>query len=176
MNDKTKNPEVAQTQTEKPADAVAAKAPPREIIRGRMPVSVVALARFGSQKDTATKAAAEAFGTTVGKIDDIRKNRNFAYVTADFRPTEQQKADGIAWLERHPSGAKDLIAELKAVEVATAEQAAAFESVRAANRGQSNKTKEGGEADAGGGNRRNGNGKKGDKPASTGDTAGSLLS
>src|SRR5690606_19265947 len=89
-------------------------APVREIIRGRMPVAVVALARFGKTKDLAVKAQAEAFGTTVGKIDDIRKNRNFAYVTADFKPTAQQKADGKAWLERHPTGAADLIAELEA--------------------------------------------------------------
>ncbi len=176
MNDKTKNAEV-QKGAEAPAnttEVVAEKAPAREIIRGRMPVAVVALARFGSQKDTATKAAAEAFGTTVGKIDDIRKNRNFAYVTADFRPTEQQKADGIAWLERHPTGAKDLIKELKAVEIATPEQASAFEATRAANRGQSSKTKEGEEANAGGGNRRKGKGEE--KPAANGATAESLLS
>ena len=145
MNDKTQNTE---TTEQKPAT------PPREIIRGRMPVAVVALARFGSMKDQTTKAKAEAFGTTVGKIDDIAKNRNFGYVTADFRPTEQQKADGVAWLERHPTGAAGLIAELNAVEVASAEQAAAFDSLRAANRGQSSKTKDGEDANAGGGNRR----------------------
>lgn len=165
MNDKTQNPETAAAEGEAP------KAPPREIIRGRMPVSIVALVRFGSMKDQPTKATAEAFGTTVGKIDDIRKNRNFAYVTEEFAPTEQQKADGIAWLERHPTGAADLINELKAVQVATDEQAAAFEATRAANRGQSSKTKDGEEANAGGGNRR-GKGKKSkgdDAPAATGD-------
>ena len=145
MNDQTQTIENTE---QKPAT------PPREIIRGRMPVAVVALARFGSLKDQPTKVKAEAFGTTVGKIDDIAKNRNFAYVTADFRPTEQQKADGVAWLERHPTGAADLIAELQAVETANADQAAAFESLRAANRGQSSKTKDGEDANAGGGNRR----------------------
>lgn len=152
MNDQT------QTQT---AEAAAEKPAPKEIIRGRMPVAVVALARFGSMKDGATKAVADAFGTTVGKVDDIKKNRNFAYVTADFKPTAGQKADGIAWLERHPTGAQALIDELKAMPEATPEEAAAFEQVRSASRGQSEKTKDGATADAGGGNRKGkGKGKK----------------
>lgn len=150
MNDQTKTPEGA---------TPAEKAPPKEIIRGRMPVAVVALARFGSMKDGATKAQADAFGTTVGKIDDIRKNRNFAYVTAEFKPTAAQKADGIAWLERHPTGAQALIDELKAVPEATPEEASAFEATRSASRGQSEKKADGGTADGGGGNRR-GKGKK----------------
>lgn len=151
MNDQTNPQNTEQTPAE--------KAPPKEIIRGRMPVAVVALARFGSMKDGATKAQADAFGTTVGKIDDIRKNRNFAYVTAEFKPTAAQKADGIAWLERHPTGAQALIDELKAVPEATPEEASAFEATRSASRGQSEKTKTGDNADAGGGNRR-GKGKK----------------
>jgi hypothetical protein len=125
-----------------------------------MPVAVVALARFGSLKDGATKAQADAFGTTVGKIDDIRKNRNFAYVTAEFKPTATQKADGVAWLERHPSGKPEaLIAELQTLPEATAEEASAFEATRSASRGQSEKKADGVQADAGGGNRR-GKGKK----------------
>ena len=166
MNDNT---QTTDTNEQKPAT------PPREIIRGRMPVAVVALARFGSLKDQPTKVKAEAFGTTVGKIDDIAKNRNFAYVTADFRPTEQQKADGVAWLERHPTGAADLIAELQAVETANADQAAAFESLRAANRGQSSKTKDGEDANAGGGNRRKGGKKDKDAPAADAAATGDAL-
>lgn len=149
-------------------------APAREIIRGRMPVAVVALARFGSMKDGATKAVAEAFGTTVGKIDDIKKNRNFAYVDASFKPTAQQKADGIAWLERHPTGAAGLIAELKAVPEASAEEAAAFEATRSANRGQSSTTKDGEAANGGGGNRK-GKGKSA-PAADAGKTGDALLS
>lgn len=166
------------TNTAENASQEAPKAAPKEIIRGRMPVAIVHLVRFGSMKDQPTKAKADAFGTTVGKVDDIVKNRNFAYVTADFRPTEQQKADGLAWLERHPNGKPEaLVAELEAVEVATAEQAAAFEALRAANRGQSEKTKEGAPADAGGGNRRS-NGKKGkggDAPAADAAATGDAL-
>jgi hypothetical protein len=159
MSDKNQNAGASaeNTATETAATEAPAKekAPPKEIIRGRMPVAIVALARFGKMKDQGTKAKADAFGTTVGKIDDIVKNRNFAYVDANFRPTEAQKADGKAWLERHPTGAADLLAELEAVEVATPEQAAAFEATRSANRGQPSSTKDG-EAvvDAGGGNRK----------------------
>lgn len=170
MTDQTQNPENTA------AEGETQKAPPREIIRGRMPVAVVALVRFGSMKDQPTKATAEAFGTTVGKIDDIRKNRNFAYVTEEFVPTEQQKADGVAWLERHPTGAQALIDELNGLPNATEEQAAAFEATRAANRGQSNKTKDGEEANAGGGNRRSKKSKKSDASADAGSTGDALLS
>jgi len=128
-----------------------------EIIRGRMPIAVVAQIRFGDQKNEATKALATMFGTTVGKIDDIKKNRNFAYVTTTFKPTAAQKAEGIAWLQKHPKfndGSVDkLINELEAMDEATAEDAAAFEAIRVENRGQRTTTKEGGEAAAGGGNR-----------------------
>lgn len=160
MNDQTSADNVGTENQE-----AAAPAPKREIIRGRMPVAVVAMVRFGSLKDSSTKEKAEAFGTTVGKIDDIVKNRNFAYVTADFVPTEQQKADAIAWLERHPEGAQDLIDQVKAGPTATEEQAAAFEAARAAARGQSSTTKEGEPAAAGGGNRRGKGKKAADAPA-----------
>lgn len=155
MNDQTN---AASAEAAAPA---AEKAPPKEIIRGRMPVAVVAQVRFGANKDGATKAVADLFGTTVGKVDDIKKNRNFAYVTADFKPTAAQKADGIAWLKRHPTGADALVAELEATAEATADEAAAFEATRAANRGQSEKKADGTTADAGGGNRSGkGKGKK----------------
>ncbi len=171
MNDKTQNQTGEAGSAE---NAAATPAPPKEIICGRMPVGVVYLARFGNKSGEATKAKADAFGTTVGKIDDIAKNRNFAYVKKDFRPTEQQKADAKAWLERHPNGAPaDLLAELEALPVASADEAAAFEAARAANRGQSDKTKDGEPANAGGGNRR---GKaKADKPAGDAAKTGEAL-
>lgn len=138
----------------------------KEIINGRMPVTVVYMARFGNTKDEATKAQADLFGTTVGKIDDIKKNRNFAYVTDAFRPTEAQKNEALAWLKSHPyydaAGVDKLITELDAIPVATAEEAAAFEKVRTEARGQLTTTKEGEPAAAGGGNRRKPRAKKGE--------------
>lgn len=138
-----------------------------EIIRGRMPVAVVFLVRFGDNRNASTKDLAAMFGTTVGKIDDIKKNRNFEYVKADFAPTAEQKAQAIEWLQRHPKfndGAVDkLINELEAIPEATPEQAAAFGEAKAAARGQDATTKTGETANAGGGNRRGG--KKAKAPA-----------
>lgn len=133
---------------------------PAVIIRGRMPVAVVAQVRFGKNSADGTKSLATLYGTTVGKVDDIKKNRNFAYVTEDFRPTAQQKADGIEWLKRHvdfEKGAVDaIILELETSPEATEEEAATFLSARTAARGQVEKTKTGEVADAGGGNRTKG--------------------
>ena len=127
------------------------------ITRGRMPIAVVYMVRFGDQKKGETKDLAPLFGTTVGKITDIKKNSTFAYLKESFKPTEVQKAEGIAWLQRHVSfktGAVDgLINELEKTKVATAEEAAVIEAERAKAKGQTPKTKEGKEADAGGGNR-----------------------
>lgn len=138
-------------------------AAPVEIIRGRMPVAVVYLARYGNKKGEATKTKADKFGTTVGKIDDIAKGRNFAYVTEAFRPTQEMKDQALEWLKRHPhydaQNVDELVNELDAIPVATAEEAAAFEAARVAARGQTPKTKEGETANAGGGNNR-GKGKK----------------
>jgi hypothetical protein len=130
------------------------------ITRGRMPIAVVAQIRFGNDSALPTKTLADLYGTTVGKIDDIKKNRNFAYVTDEFRPTTQMKADGVEWLQRHhkfAEGSVDAqIVELEKTPEATTEDAAAFDAVRKAVRAQEPKTKTGEIADAGGGNRKPG--------------------
>ena len=127
------------------------------ITRGRMPIAVVNMVRFGDNKLAETKDLATMFGTTVGKITDIKKNSTFAYLVAGFKPTAEQKADGIAWLQRHigyDEGKVDkLINELEKTKVATAEEAAAFDAIRSKAKGQKEKTKTGEVADAGGGNR-----------------------
>lgn len=170
-------------------DAPTAEAPQKvgqaakkAIINGRMPVAVVAQIRFGNDKGEATKVLADKYGTTVGKIDDIKKNRNFAYVTADFKPTAAQKQQGIDWLKSHPyydaAGVDKLITELDATPEASAEEAAAFEAVRVQARGQQPTTKEGEVADAGGGNRRKPRAKKTDgeaKPAADAAATGDAL-
>lgn len=116
-------------------DTVETKKPaPREIIRGRMPVAVVYLVHYLTGHIEGNGPKAKAFGTTIGKINDIMTGRNFGYVTEEFRPTEAQKAEGIAWLERHPEGASELIELLNGVEVATAEQATAFDALRSSLR------------------------------------------
>lgn len=127
------------------------------IIRGRMPIAVVYMVRFGDQKGGATKELADLFGTTVGKITDIKKKSTFAYLPEDFKPTQAQKEEGIAWLQKHvgySEGKVDkLINELEAMKTANEAEAAAFEALRVKNRGQLPTTKTGETADAGGGNR-----------------------
>jgi hypothetical protein len=162
------------------ATAVEKKVNPN-IINGRMPVAVVAQIRFGNNKGDATKELAAMYGTTVGKIDDIKKNRNFAYVGADFKPTQEQIDQGLEWLKRHPkwsTGEVDkVITELENTQVATAEEAAKFEADRVAARGQTVTTKDGAVADGGGGNRRKPKGKKAEAAAEVvdGATADALL-
>jgi len=127
-----------------------------DIIRGRMPIAIVAMVRFGDQKLGATKDLATLFGTTVGKIDDIKKRHTFSYLPETFKPTTEQKAEGIEWLQKHvgfKKGAVDvLINELEKTKLCTPEEAAAYEKLRVANRGQKPTTKDGKTADAGGGN------------------------
>lgn len=140
------------------------------IIRGRMPIAVVFMVRFGDQKGGETKALADLFGTTVGKITDIKKKSTFAYLPENFKPTQAQKDEGIAWLQKHvgfKEGKVDvLINELEGMKVATAEEAASYEAIRVANRGQLPTKKDGATADAGGGNRQAA--KKTAAPAATG--------
>ncbi len=145
------------------------------IIQGRMPVAVVHLLRFGSNKGGAAKDLAAKFGTTVGKVDDVKKNRNFAYVVEATKFTEAQIAEGTEWLKRHPkydeSGVDALVVELESYEKASAEEAAAFEAARTAARGQPTKTKEGEIANGGGGNRRTKKSKQSDVVTETAEVA-----
>lgn len=145
------------------------------IIQGRMPVAVVHLMRFGNNKGGATKELATKFGTTVGKVDDVKKSRNFAYVVEGTKFTQAQIDEGCEWLKRHPkydeAGADDLVVELSGYEVGSAEETAAFEAARTAARGQPTKTKEGEVANGGGGNRRKSNKKQKDSTEESAEVA-----
>ena len=150
-----------------------------DIIRGRMPILVVHMVRFGDQKNGETKDLAPMFGTTVGKIADIKKKSTFAYLPEKFKPTAEQKADAIAWLQKHvgyKEGKVDgLIEEAESYKVATAEETAEFEKIRVAAKGQKSTTKEGETADAGGGNRRTKPAKPAEAEPKGKATAGDLL-
>lgn len=159
-----------QSSEEVPVASETAAAPAKRepvlanIIRGRMPVAVVFIVRFGDNKNEASKDLATKFGTTIGKIEDVKKNRNFGYVKHDYKPTQAQKDEAIAWLQRHPdfdNGAADkLINEIEALELADDAAAAAFTAARTEARGTSVTTKTGEIADGGGGNNIKGNAKK----------------
>jgi hypothetical protein len=81
---------------------------------------------------------AKTYGTTGGKVADILKNRNFAYVTKDLVPTAEQKSAAIAWLKQVPDydtvGTDAVVTQVDSFGVATDEQAAAFLAARSGSR------------------------------------------
>jgi hypothetical protein len=118
------------------------------IVRGRLPLIFVHALRFDktllamSNKDAASK-----FATSVGKVFDIRKNRNFGYVTEGFKPTAEDVTAAQGWIDAvGAENAKGLTAagdktlmqntldQYKAAGLATAEEAAAFSAARGATR------------------------------------------
>lgn len=71
------------------------------IVRGRLPLIFVHAIRFDDVvSKMGTKDAAAKFGTSVGKVFDIHKNRNFSYIGADFKPTADDVAAARAWAEQ----------------------------------------------------------------------------
>lgn len=134
------------------SEAVATKP---AIIRGRIALAIVYLIRFSESAEAATKALAEKYGTTVGKVDDIRKNRNFAYVTEDVRFTQEQINEGLAYIAQHEDDDHRVAVTdmLNALELATEEQAAAFAGVKKKAGAQPRTDAEGNVIQAGGGNR-----------------------
>lgn len=118
------------------------------IVRGRLPLLFVHAIRFDStlnamgNKDLATK-----FGTSVGKVFDIKKGRNFAYVDASFKPSAEDIAAAEAWIAQvgatnakgvGAAGDKTVMQtvmdEYKGKGLATAEEVAAFSAARGATR------------------------------------------
>lgn len=128
---------------------------PRQIIKGRIAIVLVYLIRFVEAAEKSTKDLAEKYGTTVGKIDDIRKNRNFAYVTEDVRFTEAQKTEAEQFITKHEDEqqAFDVIKLINDLPTATEEEAAAFAGVKKKSGGQPRTDENGEVINAGGGNR-----------------------
>lgn len=99
------------------------------IVRGVMPVALVARIKFDEKGIEKDADVAKLYGTTSGKVNDIRKGRNFGYLTDAFVPTAEQKKAAIEWMKRVPDYAAGQDAVVSAIERtpdATAEQAAAF--------------------------------------------------
>ena len=118
------------------------------IVRGRLPLIFVHAIRFNKvlnamgNKDLATK-----FGTSVGKVFDIKKGRNFGYVTEGFKPTAEDVSAAEAHIKQigeqnakglSAAGDKTLLQttldEYKGRGLATAEEAAAQSTARTATR------------------------------------------
>lgn len=68
-----------------------------DIVRGRMPLACVAAVRFQVSAEKSNADVAKAFGTSVGKIFDIRKGRNFGYITETYKPSEEDLKAAQAW-------------------------------------------------------------------------------
>ena len=132
-----------------------AKKAPQAIIRGRIALAIVYLIRFVETAEAGTKALAEKYGTTVGKIDDIRKNRNFAYVTEDVKFTQTQIDEGITFIAAHEDAEQaELVTDmLNKLEIATPEEAEAFANVKRKAGGQPRTNDQGEVIASGGGNR-----------------------
>ncbi len=143
------------------------------IIRGRIALAIVFLIRFVEAAETGTKALAEKYGTTVGKVDDIRKNRNFAYVAEDVRFTQEQIQEGINYISAHEDADHAVVVTdmLNALPIATAEEAEAFASVKRKAGGQPRTDAEGNVIQSGGGNRQKSGKKKAEPAAETEEVA-----
>lgn len=148
-------PQVDAGVTQAEGEAIAAEARKRAaaanflpIVRGRLPLLFVHAVRFDkvvnamSNKDLATKLA-----TSVGKVFDIKKGRNFAYVLESFKPSADDVTAAKAWIEQvGATNAKGLNAagdktfmqgvldQYMGSGLATAEEVAAFTATRGATR------------------------------------------
>lgn len=109
------------------------EAPVQDIIRGRMPLPIVALIKF-DEKGTDGEVA-KKYRTTNGKVSDIRKNRNFGYVTEDFKPTQEMVDAAKVYAEQLDD--ESVLAAVNDFEIATPEEAAAFAEGRKGSRSKS---------------------------------------
>lgn len=100
-----------------------------DIVRGRMPLLIVYLIKFKANKSVSD--AAKMFKTTVGKVTDITKDSNFQYITEGFAPTKEMIDAAIAYAGQLGNFKDEVLDMINKIPVATAEQVAAFEAVKA---------------------------------------------
>lgn len=68
------------------------------IVNGRLPLIFVHNIRFNETKSNSELA--KLYATSVGKVFDIKKGRNFAYVTQDFKPTQADIDAANDWISK----------------------------------------------------------------------------
>lgn len=92
----------------------AAKDPAKvlDILNGRMPLPVVYAIRFQEPADRKNSEVAKAYGTSVGKVFDIRKNSNFGYVTKDYAPSKEEMDAAMSFINSAVSTQGRSLAEL----------------------------------------------------------------
>jgi len=151
------------------------------IVRGTMPRPLVYLIRFG-EKGNKEADIAKRYGTTSGKVADIIKNRNFAYIDEDYKPTEDDKEAAIKWLKQVPGydevGTDEVVSAVERMQSATESDAAALTEKRAAARAKNAASAPEGGARTGakaGGNRGGGKGKGGQRGGASQQDADDLM-
>ncbi|MAE87223.1 MAG: hypothetical protein CMB80_31105 [Flammeovirgaceae bacterium] len=111
--------------------------PKPDILRGRMPLPLVYTIKFG-HTDLNDSQVADMYRTTSGKVSDVRKNRNFGYITKEQITFAQDQIDGAnARIENLADGdaaAVEEVMETAKIRVATAEEQAAFDESRQGSR------------------------------------------
>lgn len=128
----------AGTTTEASAEATAAKktrAPKThllDIARGRLPIPFVHAIRFTEPAETGNAALAKKYGTSVGKVFDIRKGRNFGYVTKDYVFNADELNAARAWAHEAGNHGGDKDALVAFVDSQTVGDAAAVAAQAAA--------------------------------------------
>lgn len=63
-----------------------------DILNGRMPLPIVYAIRFQEDAGAKNSELAKKYGTSVGKVFDIRKGSNFGYITKDYLPSAEELA------------------------------------------------------------------------------------
>lgn len=107
-----------------------------DILNGRMPLPIVYAIRFQEDAGAKNSELAKKYGTSVGKVFDIRKGSNFGYITKDYLPSAEELATARAHITTGTSAKGSNLKELggnpEAIEaflaaqtVATPEQVAA---------------------------------------------------
>ena len=63
-----------------------------DILNGRMPLPIVYAIRFQEDAGAKNSDLAKKYGTSVGKVFDIRKGSNFGYIDNNYRPSAEELA------------------------------------------------------------------------------------
>lgn len=82
------NEPTAETKVRAPKDPAKAL----DILNGRMPLPIVYAIRFQEDAGAKNSELAKKYGTSVGKVFDIRKGSNFSYITKDYQPSAEELA------------------------------------------------------------------------------------
>ena len=90
-----------------------------DIARGRLPLLFVHAIRFTEDAAVTNAALAKKYGTSVGKVFDIRKGRNFEYVTKGYKFSAEDLNSARAWAHEAGKHGGDTDALVKAVDGST---------------------------------------------------------